>query len=58
MSDQPDPVDYYVCLDQYSEPVSFYSSLSDNLLNVFPSDESIMEVMSLHERPWEDYHHQ
>ena len=29
----------------------------DYLSHTFPMDESIMEVMSLDEMPWEDYHH-
>ena len=32
-------------------------SSSDHFLENFPSDESILEVMSLSERPWEDLHH-
>ena len=57
MSDQPDLVDYSMCLDRYFHLDWCDSSLSDHLLHIFPSDESILEVMSLHERPREYYHH-
>ena len=32
-------------------------SSSDHFLEIFPSDESILEVMCLEEWPWEDLHH-
>ena len=32
-------------------------SSSDHFLKIFPSDKSILEVMSLGEQPWEDIHH-
>ena len=30
---------------------------SDHILETFPMDESVLDVMSLGERPWEDLHH-
>lgn len=47
-----------VIVDQYSqyswlEPISF----PDHFDNMFRTDESIMEIITIDEIPWDDYHH-
>jgi len=43
----------------YSLPSWLYSLSSsfDYILHIFPSDESIMEMISIEEAPWDDNHH-
>jgi hypothetical protein len=43
----------------YSLPSWLYSlsSTFDYILHIFPSDESIMEMISIEEAPWDDNHH-
>jgi len=45
-------------LDAYSQSPCLSSSYSsDPLIDTFPTNESIMEIMSLDEAPWNDTHH-
>ena len=45
-------------LDEYSHSIWLTSLTSPDPFNdIFPSDEGIMEVMSLEETPWDDGHH-
>jgi hypothetical protein len=46
-------------LDQFFSPcwVNHNSTSHDFLKIIFPSDEDIMEVMTLQDKPWEDSHH-
>jgi hypothetical protein len=50
---------HMVASNSYSIP-SWLNSLSSNfdyILQIFPSDESIMEMLSIEESPWNDNHH-
>jgi len=50
---------HLVVPNSYSLP-SWLNSLSstfDYILRFFPSDESIMEIISIEESPWDDNHH-
>jgi hypothetical protein len=59
-STSPSPDDQHlVASNSYSLP-SWLNSLSstfDYILHIFPSDESIMEMLSIEESPWDDNHH-
>jgi hypothetical protein len=59
-SASPSPDDQHlVASNSYSLP-SWLNSLSstfDYILHIFPSDESIMEMLSIKESPWNDNHH-
>jgi hypothetical protein len=51
---------YLLAPDAYSVP-SWLDSLSytvDYISQIFPSDESIMEMLSIDDLPWDDNHHQ
>ena len=50
---------FLVALDHYHMPywLEHPSPSLDYLSHTLPTDESIMEFMSLDEMPWEDYHH-
>jgi hypothetical protein len=45
--------------DSYSMPswLNSLSSVFDYISPIFPSDESIMEILSINELPWDDNHH-
>jgi hypothetical protein len=59
-SASPSPDDQHLLASTtYSLP-SWLDSLSstfDYILHIFPSDESIMEMLSIEEAPWDDNHH-
>jgi hypothetical protein len=59
-STSPSPDDQHLLASTaYSFP-SWLDSLSstfDYILQIFPSDESIMEMLSIEEAPWDDNHH-
>jgi hypothetical protein len=59
-STSPSPDDQHLLVSMtYSLP-SWLDSLSstfDYILHIFPSDESIMEMLSIEEAPWDDNHH-
>ena len=50
---------HLVASDPYHLPYWLETSLPalDYLSQTFPSDESIMEIMSMNEPAWEDHHH-
>jgi hypothetical protein len=51
---------YLLAPDNYLMPswLSSLSSVIDYISPIFPSDESIMEMLSIDELPWDDNHHQ
>ena len=55
---QPDDL-HLIALDPYHFPYWLEPSLPslDYLTHNFPSNESIMEIMSVNESVWEDHHH-
>ena len=56
-SDQnPSPLEEY---DPYTSPIWAINTpnIHDILYQIFSSDEAIMEVMNISERPWEYMHH-
>jgi hypothetical protein len=59
-STSPSPDDQHMLVSMnYSLP-SWLDSLSstfDYILHIFPSDESIMEILSIEEIPWDENHH-
>lgn len=51
------PINHHELLDSYHQPSWLDSSLLDDFVHIFPYDESIIDLMSLHQPPWEDFHH-
>jgi hypothetical protein len=59
-STSPSPDDQHLLASNFSSLPSCLDSLSstfDYILHIFPSDESIMEMTSIEEAPWDDNHH-
>jgi hypothetical protein len=50
---------HLVTLDPYSLPswLEYNSCCSNYFLQAFPTDESIMEILSIEELPWKYNHH-
>jgi len=59
LSDSPEHLDHHATSDSYPSPYWLHKKdrFTDYLLLNLPSDESIMEAMSVDDLPWKDGHH-